>query len=335
MPLAFYQDSRYFKQMEVHIPNSAFLGNINGFLSTLKLDNPHFLKITANPKWISVHPLILCIIGILGKNIPADKITCELIAAPSGHYLKRMKLFEFMGINPGVKEIVEHEPAGRFIPLTQVKNSNDLDYFLKDLVPLLHFDNDPKHVKSIQHIFSELIRNVLEHSRSSDGAVVCAQYFKKTNKISIGVADMGIGLQKSLSQSYPVKDSIEAINLALTPGVTGTTSKPGGTAQNAGFGLFLIKSIAYTGGNFFNIMSGDKMYKLLQKKKSSFKLSGDPFKDRHSIISIPFWTGVAVGVDISLEKTTEFSSLLDNIHDFYSKEVRGQKKARYKRPKFE
>ena len=100
MPLAFYQDSRYFKQMEVHIPNSAFLGNINGFLSTLKLDNPDFLKITANPKWISVHPLILCIIGILGKNIPADKITCELIAAPSGHYLKRMKLFEFMGINP-------------------------------------------------------------------------------------------------------------------------------------------------------------------------------------------------------------------------------------------
>ena len=321
-------------EMKIRIPNSAFLGNINGFFSTLDLNNSDFLEITSHPEWVNIHPIVLCIIGILGKSVPSDKIDCKPITAQSGHYLKRMKLFEFIGINPEVKEIKEHEQAGRFIPLTQIKNSKDLDYFLKELVPLLHFDKDPKHVKSIQHIFSELIRNVLEHSKATEGAVVCAQYFSKTNKISIGVADMGIGLKKSLSVSYTVKDELEAIKLALTPGITGTTSKPGGSAQNAGFGLFLIKSIAYIGGNFFNIMSGDKMYKLLQKQKGSYKLNGNPFDDRHSVLSIPFWNGVAVGVDISLDKTTEFTSLLSTIYKFYSAEVKGQKKARYKKPKF-
>jgi hypothetical protein len=52
-------------------------------------------------------------------------------------------------------------------------------------------------------------------------------------------------------------------------------------------------------------------------------------------MSIPSWDGVAVGVNISLDETTEFSSLLDEIYNFYSKEVRGQKKARYKKANFE
>lgn len=320
--------------MEIYIPNSAFLGNINGFLEKIDLSNPESLKITANQKWVSIHPLVLCLIGALGKNIQNKNIHCDTLLAPSAHYLKRMKLFDFIGVTPNIKNITEHEAVGRFIPLTQVKNSNDLDLFLKDLVPLLHFSDNKKHVQSIQHIFSELIRNVIEHSSSSNGAIVCSQYFKKSNKISIGVVDTGIGLKKSLQASYKVEDDKEAIRLALTPGVTGTTSRPGGTAQNAGFGLFLIKSIAFIGGDFFNIISGNQMYKLLQRKNASLKLNGNPFDDRHSMAQVPFWSGVAVGVDISLDKTIQFSSLLDQIYGFYSKEVKGQKKARYKKPKF-
>ena len=300
----------------------------------MDLSKSDCLEITSNPKWIAVHPLVLSMIGALGKSVPTGNITCEPILAPSGHYLKRMKLFEFIGIGPEVKEITEHDATGRFIPLTQVSNSNDLDQFLKDLVPLLHYESKPERVQSIQHIFSELIRNVLEHSTSPYGAVVCAQYFKTTNLIGIGVADSGMGLKNYHQQSHPVADDLQAINLSLNPGVTGTTSKPGGTAQNAGFGLFLIKSIAYVGGDFFNIISGEQMYKLLQRNSRITKLHGDPFEDRHSMMQIPFWSGVAVGVDISLDETSEFSSLLDAIYQFYSKEVKGQKKACYKKPRF-
>lgn len=321
--------------MKVHIPNSAFLGNINTFLSALDMQDCSKLEITTNQKWLSVHPLVVSMIAALGKQIEPKNIICGEILAPSGHYLTRMGLFEFLGIRPKVKKIKEHEPAGRLISLQQIKTSADLDKFLKDLVPLLHLENDAKHVQAIQHIFSELIRNVLEHAQSIHGAVVCAQYFKKSNKIAIGVADTGVGLKQSIQQAYPeVQNDLEAIGLALAPGVTGTTKKPGGTEQNAGFGLFLIKSIAHVNSNYFTIISGDQMYKLLQRREQKFVLRKDPFTDRHAIMQIPAWRGVAVGVDISLDQSQEFASLLDMIHQFYSKEVKGQRKKRYKKPKF-
>ncbi len=320
--------------MKIYIPNAAFLGNINTFLSAMDLNDDGRLEITTNPKWISVHPLVLSMIASLGKPIKPENITCDDIMAPSGHYLKRMGLFDFLGIKPKVKDIQEHEPAGRLIPLKQIKSSGDLNSFLKELVPLLHLQKDPQEAEAIQHIFSELIRNVLEHAQTPQGAIVCAQYFRKSNKIAIGVADIGIGLKKAIQKSYSVKDDLDAIRLALTPGVTGTTNRPGGTAENAGFGLFLVKSIAYTSSDFFTIISGNMGYKLLKSQGQKGVLHGNPLDDRYTQIETPYWKGVAVGVDISLTQTQEFSSLLGNILKFYSSQVKNQKRERYKKPKF-
>lgn len=320
--------------MKITIPNSAFLGNINTFFSKLDLSEPDKLEIITHPNWIAIHPVVVAMVAALGKSLQPKKITCNDITAPSGHYLKVTGLFDFLGIKPKVKAITEHELSGKLIPLKQIKDSNDLDFFLKELVPLLHLDREPKHAQAIQHIFSELIRNVLEHANSKSGAIVCAQYFQTSNRISIGVVDAGVGLKATLSQSYAVKDDLEAIKLALTPGVTGTTRKPGGTEQNAGFGLFLIKSIAYVNSDFFVIASGNHMYKLLKRNQNTLKLKSNPLKDRHTKIEIPYWNGVAVGIDISLNQTQEFTYLMDEIHIFYSKEVRGQKRKRYKKPTF-
>ena len=320
--------------MKLNLPNSAFIGNIDPFLKSYDPSNPDILEISANKKWISVHPVILTMISALAISKKFKKINCEPLEATSKHYFERMGLFNFLGIKSEAPVIEEHEPSGRIIPLTLIKNSSDLKDFLDNLVPLLHLQNESKNVQAIQHIFSELIRNVLEHSQSGQGAIVCAQYFKKSNKISIGVADIGIGLKKSLSQSYSVQDDREAIKLALTPGVTGTTKKPGGSPQNAGFGLFLIKSIAHVNSDFFVIISGNKMYKLLQRGKANLELKGNPFDDRHSIMDIETWKGTAVGVDISINQTQEFNNLLRAIHKFYSHEVKGQKKEHYKKPKF-
>ena len=100
------------------------------------------------------------------------------------------------------------------------------------------------------------------------------------------------------------------------------------------FGLFLIKSIAHVNSDFFVIISGNKMYKLLQRGKANLELKGNPFDDRHSIMDIETWKGTAVGVDISINQTQEFNNLLRAIHKFYSHEVKGQKKEHYKKPKF-
>ncbi|MBI3031861.1 sensor histidine kinase [Candidatus Woesearchaeota archaeon] len=320
--------------MKIHLPNSAFLGNIDPFLKKISLLEPNKLEITANKKWISIHPVVLCMVAALGMNIKPSKIACEKLEAKSKHYLQRMGLFRLL--NLGVDHnIVEHEPAGRFIPLTKITNSDELTTFITEMVPLLHLD--PAKSDSIKYVVSELVRNVIEHSQSKEGALVSAQYYKKSNTIRLGIVDTGVGIKKTINNAYPAETHIEAIKLALTPGITGTTQRIGGTEYNAGAGLFFIKSIAQINREFFMIYSGNAMYKLLKSSsdKTRIILHSDPFLDRHSKgEDYPCWHGTVVGVDISLSKTEEFSTLLDLIRDVYIKTIKERRKEQYRKPRF-
>lgn len=317
--------------MKVHIPHSAFLGNLDGFLKGFDPNNSELLELTLNKKWIFVHPAVLAMIAALG--LKAKKVTCEKIEATSGHYLERMGLFNFLKVPSGLN-ITEHDASGRFIPLTQIRNSAELSKFITEMIPLLHLD--PKQVEPIRYVISELVRNVLEHSQSKYGAIVAAQYFAKSNKIKVGIADTGFGIQKTINWAYPEANEKDAIALALTPGITGTTRKEGGTDYNAGAGLFFIKSIAQVNRDFFVLYSGGTMYKLLKRKpEKNIFLHADPLLDRHSIqTDMPYLQGTLVGIDISLEETTEFTFLLEHINMTYSEAVRQRKKAIQKRPKF-
>src|SRR3989338_5636570 len=221
--------------MKIHLPNSAFLGNIDPFLRKIDFSHPSRLEITANKKWISIHPVVLSMVAALGLKIPPTGIACEKLEAKSKHYLQRMGLFTLLSIEAGIK-IVEHEPAGRFIPLTQIIASEELTAFISEIVPLLHLE--PAQADPIKYVVSELVRNVLEHAQSAQGAIVCAQYYKKSNTLRIGIADTGVGIKKTINNAYPADTHLQAIRLALTPGVTGTTKRFGGTEYNAGAGLF-------------------------------------------------------------------------------------------------
>ena len=174
---------------------------------------------------------------------------------------------------------------------------------------------------------------MFEHSESKIGAILCAQYLKKTNRISIGIVDRGVGIKKTISQAYRVATDSDAVRLALTPGITGTTQRIGGTAYNAGAGLFFIKSIAKVNRAFFVIYSGHALYKLLKTpSEERVRLYGDPNKDKHSQgEEFPYWQGTAVGVDISLDSRAEFANLLKMISDTYSKTVKARRKEYYKK----
>lgn len=273
-------------------------------------------------------------VAALGLHVRPEAIICEKLEAKSKHYLERMGLFRLLNIKAGIS-IAEHEPSGRFIPLTRITTSQELTRFITDIIPLLHLD--PEHTDSIKYVVSELIRNVLEHSRSEQGAVVSAQYYKKSNTIKIGIVDSGVGIKKTINNAYPAKTDLEAIRLALTPGITGTTQRIGGTEYNAGAGLFFIKSIAQINREFFMVYSGNAMYKLLKSKPElkHITLHGDPFHDRHSKgEEYPHWQGTVVGIDISIGKTKEFSVLLDLIRDVYTKTIKERKKDGYRKPRF-
>lgn len=270
-------------------------------------------------------------VAALGLTVDPQYINFQKPEARSAHYLVRMRLFEILRI-PCDIHIKEHAPEGRFIPLTQIRTSEEAADFITEMIPLLHLESEQ--ANTIGHIVSELVRNVLEHAQAPNGAILCAQYYKKSNSIRLGIADTGRGIKATINQSYNTKTDLEAIRLALWPGITGTTTRAGGTEQNAGAGLFIIKSIANVNRDYFVIYSGMGFYKLLKKPQGArLHLNADPFDDRHSKgDQYPYWMGTIVGVDITLDQTREFSLLLDAIRKAYW-ELK-KKPVKHKKPRF-
>ena len=319
--------------MKFHISNSAFIGNIDSFISAYDPGEPNKLEITTHDKWVSAHPVVLAMIVARGLTVKPGKITSDALVARSVHYLERMKLFEILQVRSGIS-ISEHDTSGRFVPLTQIKNADEQTRFITEMIPMLHLE--PQHAGTIRYVVSELVRNVLEHAGSSDGAIVAAQYHAKSNMIRIGIADNGLGIKQTINQSHRAWSDIEAIKLALTPGISGTTAREGGTSDNAGAGLFFIKSIAASNRNFFMVYSGNSLYKLLKRKPvAKTVLYADPNRDNHSEkTDLPYWQGTVVGIDISLEATGEFTSLLQMINKTYDSAVKQRRKTRYRKARF-
>lgn len=79
-----------------------------------------------------------------------------------------MKLFEQLGVSYQ-PHITEHEEAGRFLPIRNIKARADVGGTIADVSALLHLDRDVEAFAAVQYCMSELLRNVLEHSGSPEG----------------------------------------------------------------------------------------------------------------------------------------------------------------------
>lgn len=321
--------------MKVFLSNQGNLRNFKSFAKSLDLSNPNKLEITTHDKWVTVHPANLVLAAALAIKVGKENAEIVGNVPDTGRYLDRMGLYDLTKTS---SSFVYHkkEEAGRFVPIKIIKTSKDQSRFITDMVPLLHLSE--RNATIVKYVIGELVRNVLEHSFSQNGAIVSAQYYKKTNRVSIGICDTGIGIWKSLQTYWHPKNDIDAIKLALTPGITGTTHREGGTAENAGAGLFFIKSIAKITRNYFVIYSGNAEYTLLKHKKRIKKmprLYANPDRDPHSETDgASIFQGTLVAVDISLDETSEFNDLLANIGDVYDKAIRERRRAKYRAPKF-
>jgi anti-sigma regulatory factor (Ser/Thr protein kinase) len=320
--------------MRIHLPNSAHLQNIEGFIRAYDSNGANRLDVSSHERYIHAHPFALAMTACAGAVAKHKgwKTTGSIPNVSSAPYLVRMKLFDFLNVPPPCA-IEEHEEAGRFVPLTQIRTNDDLRNAIGNLIPLLHAAKpvaDP-----IRYVISELGRNVLEHSESPVGGFVCAQYYKNQKRIAIGMADAGIGIAAAIRHSHKAPTERAALKLALTPGISGATPKIGGNETNAGAGLFFIRSIAKVSGNFFLVYSGKTNYKLVRKQSKRNLLYGDPLLEGHRMNDdLPDWQGTAIGIDINVDDTSEFSALLRLISRSYSIDVKTQKKDYFKKIKF-
>jgi len=226
-----------------------------------------------------------------------------------------MGLFNFLRA-PYDQTQEEHEEAGRFIPLRRIASSTELATFLTDLAPLLH---RPEHTQAVQYCLSETIRNVLEHSGGAP-AFACAQYYRQANRVSIGVADCGIGIRKSLSRNYELTSDVHAIMEAMKPGVTGAPRGMYGTVDNAGAGLFFTKSIAKASHEYFTIISGSAAFRLRRSRPyENVSLYLDPQHDRHDLYrDLPRWHGTVAAADIGIRPDNSFEMIMASIRDAYA-----------------
>lgn len=303
------------------VPNSVTLHLIRRFIDQPELfvDSPGSAVLEFHPQWAHMEPIALAMIASWGswwrgrgKDISAKNLSNHT------RYAARMRLFDHLAVNYHPEQI-EHEEAGRFLPITRVSTQQQVGPVIGDISALLHLEEDPESLAAVQYCVSELLRNVLEHSGSPDGAFVCAHRYtaRQPHRVSIAVADCGQGIASHLGVVHP--DALQsdeiALGLAMRPGVTGARPGPYGTSDNAGAGLFITRCIAKGTGGYFCVVSGRGAFRQRRSRSSDdeVKLHVDPYDDpRHDRYNLAQgWRGTAVGLEIRTDKIADYDGFFE------------------------
>jgi len=274
-----------------------------------------------NPYYMHLEPVGLAMIAAWGAwcRRNGQAVTVDNLSKRAD-YAARMRLFQQLGIEY-IHKITEHEEIGRFMPLRAVRNQDDIRSVIADVSALLHLGENPDSLAAVQYCMSELLRNVIEHSGSPEGAFVCAHNYtgKGPHRVTLAVADCGCGITQHLGKKYPdiTHNDLAALQLAMLPGITGAIPGMYGTADNAGAGLFITRSIAKGTGGYFEIVSGKAAYRLRRAKiEDQATLFNDPFLERSDQWRLPNpWQGTVVTIEIKTEMINDFESYFGWIRD--------------------
>ena len=308
---------------EFIVPTNATVNAARSFLSGssyFDLDSQE-ANLIFHPKWMHMEPFALSMIAAWAGWCIENSLRINIHnLTQKVDYAWRMSLFENLPVEYHPSRI-EHEEAGRFMPIKHVQTSSEARAVIADISALLHMTDNPEGLAAVQYCISELIRNALEHSSSNLGAYVCAHNFSggKTPRVAIGIADCGIGIAAHLGRVYPEANESDtrALQLALEPGITGALPGIYGTPDNAGAGLFITRSIAKGTGGYFLIYSGGACYRLRRASvEDQINLFTDAFKDRHDLWTFGNkWKGTVVAVEIRTDRLVDFDSYFGWIRD--------------------
>lgn len=170
-------------------------------------------------------------------------------------YWQRMGFFERLG-QPNPLELTKHAPEGRFSELREISDINLVDEITAELVLVTAKDESDREIHS--HIVSESLNNVCQHSDNRGWCM--SQFYPSTGDVKFAIVDGGIGLKSSLAAFNPTTD-IDAIKLAISPGVTGKRNvsllRGSPEMRNRGIGLTMITRLAVSNRGTWTIWSGD------------------------------------------------------------------------------
>jgi hypothetical protein len=180
-------------------------------------------------------------------------------------YLSHMGFFQYIGLNLG--NTPGAAPGSRtYMPITVLSRADlasetDCRHLIQDTIDrksrklaAMVFDDESQQ-DMIGYCFREVIRNVFEHAET-DECVVMAQKYSAA-EVEIAIADRGVGVAATLSDSYSFATVEDALRAAIQPGVSRVHgSQDRGRWDNSGFGLFVLSELGRTSGAFTLTSSG-------------------------------------------------------------------------------
>lgn len=242
----------------------------------------------------------------------------------------RMGLGEYFGLSDSGRPYLS-DPTGRYIPVHRITTTRQVGDLVTDFVPLLHAERTT--ASAVSYVLWELLRNVLEHSGSGEGAFVCAD-LSEDGRVRLGVADAGIGVPRSIRRSHVARTDRDALELAFQPGVSGTTSRFGGNETNGGAGLFFLRSMCAVGGQPLVLASGGGVSRMEGRIDAPNDLSTALDTAISSWVDLPVpVSGTIVGVDLRLDDAGEYDQMFEEIRGIYRARLSGSQR-RFRRAIF-
>jgi hypothetical protein len=292
----------------IAVPNGVSLRNAPDFLqlATWDLSRDTTVEISFQPGSGQIDPWVFAAIGAYISRANRWDMTVDATGLVDCAEAARMGIARFIESPNGSVEDSESEPVGRYIPMRWVSTSQDLAVVFADVVPLLHLADAPEQAKAIQYSVSEMVRNVMEHSRSDDGAIVAAELYSDPDdgpaRVSIAVADGGMGIRSSIERNYDVASDADGILTAVKPGTTGAARGRYGATENAGAGLFFTRRMARTTGGHFAVLSGEALF------VSPPEADGD--SDEALLATVAPYPGTVIAIEVGTEARFDLTEFL-------------------------
>lgn len=221
----------------------------------------------------------------------------------AGRYLRRAGFFQVIGaMDDGAADDGDERTA----KLTEIRSSKEIPAFSGRIMDLLRIENEDI-AGALKYSLVELLRNVVQHSSSRIGGVAMAQYFPRSGLVNLCVADMGVGIRRTLSVAYPeIDDDLKAIKFATQPHISGTfgPSMYNEMKDNAGLGLFFIKQITSLSEGSFFLASGDAI--------SDIWADGEGQKKIHRTAKQHGWPGTFAYLQLRRDSIGAFEDILQS-----------------------
>jgi len=226
------------------------------------------------------------------------KVTCQITGDRARRYLSRVGFLEEV-VNGRPIESVGFD-CENFVALTSVarKQKDEADAIAGRIADLFSRHNaiSSDDVPALKTALAEMVENVYKHAESNYPAYVLAQAHPNTQKLSLAIADTGIGIQESFRRA----DNHEARKIGLSP----KTALEGAVAPlvtsklkgHRGYGLFVLRKLVELNKGQFRLTSDEHSFLVVPGRD---RRTLDPTRRHHA------WKGTFVSLLLDMKKSMD------------------------------